>query len=93
MVNTYSLYFEFGMIFLLTFGLTLMGVVGSPGTSWCGLPMPSFVTPGPPSASLDAAKFPEGVGMPAAAGVCSATVTSPTVGVLLGSASLVVSIS
>ena len=91
----YPVYLELGLIFLFPLrpGLTLVGVVRSPGTSWFEFPMPPSITPGSPSAFLDAAKFPEGVGLPTAAGVCSATVASPTAGVLLGSASLVVSIS
>ena len=86
-----SAYFELGLIFLLSLrrGLTLLGVVRFPGASWFEFP----VSPGPPSASLDVARFPVGVESPPAAGVCSATVTSPTAGVLLGSASLIVSIS
>ena len=88
-------YFELGLIFLLSLrrGLTLLGVVRFPGASWFEFPVSPSVIPGPSSASLDVAKFPAGVESPAAAGVCSATVTSPTAGVLLGSASLIVSIS
>ena len=95
MDNMYPLYLELGLIFLFPLrpDLTLVGVVRSFGTLWSELPVPPFVTPGPPSASLDAAKFPKGVGLHAAADVCSATVASPTAGVLLGSASLIVSIS
>ena len=90
-----SAYFELGLIFLLSLrrGLTLVGVVRSPGASWFEFPMPPSVIPGPPSVSLDVAKFLVGVESPVAASVCSATVTSPTARVLLGSASLVVSIS
>ena len=80
MLSMYPLYLELGLIFLFPLrpGLTLVGVVRSFGMSWSEFPVSPFVTPGPTSAPLDAAKFPEGVRLPAFVGVCSATVASPT---------------
>ena len=81
MFSMKSLYFEFGLVFLLVLrdGLTLTGVDGSFGASCSELPALPLVTPGPPSASLDAAKSPEGVGLPVAGGACSVVAASPAV--------------